>query len=170
MSTPIVLIGPMASGKSAVGALLAPMLDAELIDTDALVVAAHGPIASIFAVHGEEGFRRFESEALALAMDRSAQTVVSTGGGAVLAPGNRELLADGFCVYLLTDARTVAPRIGADRNRPLLGADPLQSWSRIFDRRKELYEGSAHLTIDTRGLGVGQVACLILTAYRDAGH
>lgn len=170
MSTPIVLIGPMASGKSAVGALLGRALDAEFIDTDALVIAEHGPIPAIFDAHGEAVFRRFESRALASAMGRETPAVVATGGGAVLAPENRQLLERGFCVYLLTDARTVAPRIGADRTRPLLGQDRLDSWSRILARRQELYEGCAHLTIDTRGLNADQVASLIATAYRDAGH
>lgn len=170
MNTPIVLIGPMASGKSAVGAVLGRMLNAEFIDTDALVIAEHGPIPSIFDAHGEEGFRRFESQALARAMGGQTPAVVATGGGAVLAPANRELLGGGYCVYLLTDARTVAPRIGADRSRPLLGGDPLESWSRIFARRRGLYEACAHLTIDTRGLNATQVASLIATAYRDAGH
>jgi len=183
MSTPIFLIGPMASGKSAVGAILARLLGTTLIDTDARVVAAHGTIPEIFAAHGEAGFRRFESQALAEAVRPHAQAapgadpagpcapaVVATGGGSVLAPGNRELIATGFSVYLLTDAATVGPRIGADTTRPLLGATPLESWSRIFAERSELYEATATLCIDTRGRTAAQIAEAILTAYRDAGH
>lgn len=183
MSTPIFLIGPMASGKSAVGTILARLLGTTLIDTDARVVAAHGTIPEIFAAHGEAGFRRFESQALAEAVRPHAEAgpdaapsghctpaVVATGGGAVLAPGNRELIATGFAVYLLTDAATVAPRIGTDTTRPLLGATPLESWSRIFAERSELYEATATLRIDTRGRTAAQIAEAILTAYRDAGH
>jgi shikimate kinase len=183
MSTPIFLIGPMASGKSAVGAILARLLGTTLIDTDARVVAAHGTIPEIFAAHGEAGFRRFESQALAEAVRPHAKAapdadsagpcapaVVATGGGSVLAPGNRELIATGFAVYLLTDAATVGPRIGADTTRPLLGATPLESWSRIFAERSELYEATATLCIDTRGRTAAQIAEAILTAYRDAGH
>ncbi len=183
MSTPIFLIGPMASGKSAVGAILARLLGTTLIDTDARVVAAHGTIPEIFAAHGEAGFRRFESQALAEAVRPHAKVapgadpagpcapaVVATGGGSVLAPGNRELIATGFSVYLLTDAATVGPRIGADTTRPLLGATPLESWSRIFAERSELYEATATLCIDTRGRTAAQIAEAILTAYRDAGH
>ncbi|GAA1862798.1 shikimate kinase [Paeniglutamicibacter psychrophenolicus] len=179
----------MASGKSAVGAILARLLGTTLIDTDARVVAAHGTIPEIFAAHGEAGFRRFESQALADAVrphakaahakaapgipapaDRCAPAVVATGGGSVLAAGNRDLIATGFAVYLLTDAATVGPRIGADTTRPLLGATPLESWSRIFAERSELYEATATLRIDTRGRTAAQIAEAILTAYRDAGH
>lgn len=170
MSLPIVLIGPMASGKSAVAAALAPMLGASALDTDALVTAAHGKIPSIFAAHGEAGFRRFESEALAEALEQAPRAVVATGGGAVLAPRNRELLARGFCVYLLTDAATVSPRIRGDKGRPLLGTDPLDAWTRIFTERRALYETAADLTIDTRGSSVARIASAIRDAYRDAGH
>ncbi|MBV1778422.1 shikimate kinase [Paeniglutamicibacter sp. ABSL32-1] len=180
MSTPIFLIGPMASGKSAVGALLARLLGTTLIDTDAIVVAANGPIPDIFAAHGEEGFRRFEARALAEAVrpapgndpgaSPAAPAVVATGGGAVLSAANREVIASGFSVYLLTDAATVAPRIGGDTTRPLLGGTPMESWCRIFSERSGLYEATATLTIDTRGLTAEEIAESILTAYRDAGH
>jgi shikimate kinase len=180
MSTPIFLIGPMASGKSAVGAILARLLGTTLIDTDARVVAAHGPIPVIFAAHGERGFRRFEARALADAVRPgrendagaavAAPAVVATGGGSVLSAENRAVIASGFSVYLLTDAATVAPRIGADTTRPLLGATPLESWSRIFAQRSEFYEATATLCIDTRGKSAEEIAESILTAYRDAGH
>ncbi|WP_411734048.1 shikimate kinase [Paeniglutamicibacter sp.] len=170
----------MASGKSAVGAILARLLGTELIDTDARVVAAHGPIPEIFAAHGEEGFRRFETQALADAVrpaednDPGAATaapaVVATGGGSVLSAQNRAVIAAGFSVYLLTDSATVAPRIGADMTRPLLGGTPLESWNRIFAQRSGLYEATATLLIDTRGRTAEEIAVSILTSYRDAGH
>ncbi|MFL4474185.1 shikimate kinase [Paeniglutamicibacter sp. MACA_103] len=175
MSTPIFLIGPMASGKSAVGAILARLLGTTLIDTDAVVVAANGPIPEIFAAHGEAGFRRFEARALAEAVRPDpdapgAPAVVATGGGSVLSAENRAVIAGGFSVYLLTDAATVAPRIGADTTRPLLGATPMESWTRIFAQRSGLYESIATLCIDTRGRAAEEIAESILTAYRDAGH
>ena len=180
MSTPIFLIGPMASGKSAIGAILARLLGSTLVDTDARVIAAHGPIPDIFAAHGEAGFRRFETQALADAVrparqgdgaaEGAAPAVVATGGGAVLSAQNRAVIATGFSVYLLTDAATVAPRIGADTTRPLLGDSPLESWIRIFAQRSGLYEATATLCIDTRGRTTEEIAESILTAYRDAGH
>ncbi len=142
MNRTIFLIGPMASGKSAVGAELARLLGSRVLDTDALVVQEHGPIQEIFTHSGEAAFRGFETEALRNAANAAAQSVsntgskadpnaraadgtpvvVATGGGAVLAPENRALISTGFAVYLFTDAQTVAQRIATDTGRPLLAA------------------------------------------------
>lgn len=142
MNRTIFLIGPMASGKSAVGAELARLLGSRVVDTDALVVQEHGPIQEIFTHSGEAAFRGFETEALRNAANAAAQSVsntgskadpnaraadgtpvvVATGGGAVLAPENRALISTGFAVYLFTDAQTVAQRIATDTGRPLLVA------------------------------------------------
>ncbi len=194
MTRTIFLIGPMASGKSAVGAELARLLDTRALDTDALVVRDHGPIPEIFAGSGEAGFRALETEALrgAALLSRAAgpaPLVVATGGGAVLAPENQRILAEGFTVYLYTDAATVAHRIAGDTTRPLLAgaaagdtpdgaeadaesraAEALESWSRIFADRADTYEKCADLRIDTRTLGPAEIAEAIITAYRDTGH
>ncbi len=146
MNRTIFLIGPMASGKSAVGAELARLLGSRVLDTDALVVQEHGPIQEIFTRSGEAAFRGFETEALRSAANTATQSasntdskadpkaspnaqaadgiplVVATGGGAVLAPENRALISAGFAVYLFTDAQTVAQRIATDTGRPLLAA------------------------------------------------
>lgn len=142
MNRTIFLIGPMASGKSAVGAELASLLGSRVLDTDALVVQEHGPIQEIFTHSGEAAFRGFETEALRSAANTPAQSasntdpqatpnaqaadgipvVIATGGGAVLAPENRALISAGFAVYLFTDAQTVAQRIATDTGRPLLAA------------------------------------------------
>ncbi len=125
MNRTIFLIGPMASGKSAVGAELARLLGSRVLDTDALVVQEHGPIREIFTRSGEAAFRGFETEALRNAArnrpapaDARLPMVVATGGGAVLAPENRALISAGFAVYLFTDAQTVAQRIATDTGRP----------------------------------------------------
>ncbi|MGL3804532.1 shikimate kinase [Paeniglutamicibacter sp. R2-26] len=197
MSRTIFLIGPMASGKSAVGAELARLLGTRALDTDALVAEEHGPIPEIFERRGEPVFRTLETGALRTAARRSAEQgraplVVATGGGAVLAEENRRILADGFTVYLYTDAATVAGRIAGDATRPLLApasgasvgdtrveepgdgqgrlAGALESWSRIFAERADTYEKCADLRVDTRTLGPAAIAEAIATAYRDTGH
>lgn len=186
MNRTIFLIGPMASGKSAVGTQLARLLGTTMLDTDALVVEKHGTIKEIFATGGEPAFRAFETEALraATAQGQNAQTdtpplVIASGGGAVLAPANREILATGFTVYLYIDAATVAQRIAGDVVRPLLSAapddttanpSPLETWESIFKTRAHLYAGCADLTLDVRTKNPTEIAEAIITAYRDAGH
>ncbi|GER22179.1 shikimate kinase [Zafaria cholistanensis] len=168
----IFLVGPMASGKTVVGRAVAGLLEARFVDTDELVIQGAGPISGIFAQHGEAGFRRLESAALAAAAEQAGAaptpTVVATGGGAVLDPANRALLSGHFTVYLLTDPETVAPRVRTATGRPLLdaGDDALQRWSEIFAVREPLYRDCAQLTIDTRGATPAELAETIADAYR----
>lgn len=144
----LVLVGPMAAGKTSVGRRVAKLLEVPFIDTDKRVIAAHGPIPEIFATHGESHFRTLEREAVATAVTEGG--VVSLGGGAVTDAGTRTLLAQHPVVFLLVNEDAVAHRIrGA--GRPLLAGeeDPVQRWKDIFAARREWYEEVADLTVDT---------------------
>lgn len=145
MTARLVLIGPMGAGKTRVGKRVARLLDAPFADTDKLVVAAHGPIATIFAEHGESRFRALERAAVVEAL--AGDGVVSLGGGAVLDPATRADLADLPVVLLTVSARAVEGRLGEGK-RPLL-RDGLADWQRIFAERRAIYEELADLTIDT---------------------
>ncbi|MFJ2620213.1 shikimate kinase [Glutamicibacter sp. NPDC087344] len=140
----IYLIGPMASGKSTVGKSLAAALSLPYIDTDELIVAAHGTIASIFAAHGEQRFRDLEQETLT----RLPEGVIATGGGAVLREANRQVLAGGTVVYLELSAAGAAARIQGDSTRPLLaGEEALTAWKKLLAARKDIYESIADVRI-----------------------
>lgn len=165
MSDDIFLIGPMATGKSVVGRKLAARLGVDFVDTDSEVTRRNGSIADIFATGGESAFRALESAALQAAADRPGSAVIATGGGAVLAPGNRELLRRGFTVYLETDLETVRNRI-AGAGRPLLEGDPLARWVEIFTAREGHYRECAAFTVDARTGTVAELAETIAGAYR----
>ncbi|GGL88507.1 shikimate kinase [Glutamicibacter protophormiae] len=140
----IYLIGPMASGKSTVGKSLAAALSLPFIDTDELIVAAHGSIASIFAAHGEQRFRDLEEETLA----GVSEGVIATGGGAVLREANRQVLARGTVVYLEMTAAGAAARIKGDSTRPLLAGDEaLSAWTTLLAARKGIYESIADVRV-----------------------
>lgn len=145
MSPAVVLVGPMGAGKTKVGRRVARLLGREFTDTDKMVVAEHGPIATIFAEHGEPYFRRLEREAVARAL--STDDVVSLGGGAVLDASTRSDLAAHRVVYLTVSARAVEGRLGEGK-RPLI-RNGVSDWQRIFDERRALYEEVADLEIDT---------------------
>ncbi|MDN5754617.1 MAG: shikimate kinase [Arthrobacter sp.] len=162
----IFLIGPMASGKSVVGRALADRLGYRFVDTDEEITAGHGSIAGLFAKRGEAAFRTVESTTLARAASREEPSVIATGGGVVLDPGNRDLLAGSFTVYLHTDLATVRPRIEADSGRPLLDGDPIRRWADILAERESLYRACASLTIDARTGSVARLAEDIEGAYR----
>ncbi len=97
----LILIGPMGAGKTCIGRRLAERFTLDFVDVDqAIVDAAGASIPTIFEHSGEAGFRSHEREALARVLEGRGQ-LVSTGGGAVLDPGNRALIAQrGFVVYL----------------------------------------------------------------------
>ncbi|MHA7238621.1 shikimate kinase [Arthrobacter sp. TMS1-12-1] len=156
---PVVLVGPMAVGKSAVGRLLAERTGARFIDTDRVIAERHGSIAGIFARQGEDAFRAIEADVVRDALAEDA--VVSLGGGAVLHPRTRELLQDSTVVFLDTDLAAVLPRIGADSGRPLLAGRPAERWQELYDARRPVYAALATITVDTRGLPVREVTAAV---------
>ncbi|WP_144877671.1 shikimate kinase [Microbacterium sp. 1.5R] len=143
----LVLVGPMAAGKTSVGRRAARILGVPFVDTDKRVVSAHGPIPEIFAQFGESRFREVERDAVATALAEGG--VVSLGGGAVTDADTRELLREHPVVFLMVSPEAVAHRLGGG-GRPLLaGEDPVSAWSRIFEERRGWYEEVASATFDT---------------------
>lgn len=144
----VVLVGPMAAGKTSVGRKVARLLEVPFIDTDKRVVAEHGPIPQIFAEHGEGRFRELEREAVAVAVAEGG--VVSVGGGAVTDAGTRALLAQHPVVFLTVAEGAVARRI-TGAGRPMLegDGDPIDRWRTLFAERRGWYEEVADLTVDT---------------------
>ncbi len=151
---PIVLIGPMGSGKSTLGRALAARLALPFVDVDARIEADAGcDIAQLFDTEGEAGFRTREARVLAASL-REGAAVIATGGGAVLLEANRTAMrAAGTVVYLHVDAATQQARLHGDTHRPLLqAADPAQTLARLQARREPLYRATAHLLLDTTTL------------------
>ena len=157
---PVVLIGPMAVGKSAIGLQLAHHLGCPFVDTDALVVAQHGTIAEIFASRGEHAFRELEARAVAQSIEEAQgrTSVISLGGGAVLDSGTQQLLGRCTVVYLECDADTVAERIARSSGRPLLAGDAMGRWRTLFATRQPVYERLADLVLDVRSGSVQELA------------
>ncbi|NNC65670.1 MAG: shikimate kinase AroK [Gammaproteobacteria bacterium] len=166
----IVLVGPMGSGKSAVGKQLARDLDLDFVDSDAEIEARTGvDIAYIFEKEGEAGFRVREREMIAELAKRQA-IVLSTGGGAVLDPDNRRLLSEcGTVVYLLTTIEQQLERTRHTRHRPLLlDRNPETVLTELMEIRAPLYEEVADLTVKTGGRRVGAVVSEIRKALERA--
>jgi shikimate kinase len=156
----IFLIGPMGSGKSAVGRHLARLFRLSFHDSDADIEAKTGvDVAFIFEKEGEAGFRLRERESI----DRLTQldgVVIATGGGAVIHPDNRRVLADrGVVVYLETSVEQQLERTRHGKHRPLLNdTDPKMKLSELMQERALLYREIADLTVSTDGRRVQLVA------------
>jgi shikimate kinase len=166
----IFLIGPMGSGKTAVGRQLARLLDCPFFDSDQEIERATGAdIPLIFEREGEAGFRRRECEMIAK-LTAHRPMVLATGGGAVLNPGNRACIgARGWVAFLATSVEQQAHRAARARNRPLLqGADPVQRLTELWRIREPLYRALADFTVVTDNRNVGAVADDILQAFKAA--
>ena len=145
----VFLIGMMGSGKTTLGRALAQRLELPFADTDRILVDRTGvPVTTIFEIEGEEGFRRRESAVLAELAEGEA-LVVATGGGAVLAPENRELMRTrGTVVYLRAPTTSGADAPG--RPRPLLATpNPRATLAALIQVRDPLYREAAHIVVDT---------------------
>ena len=147
----IILIGPMGSGKTSTGKMLAKEMGYVFLDTDEEVTKRTGvSIAYIFDVEGEEGFRKRECLALKECLNNN-NMILSTGGGIVLSKENRDLLQDrGTVVYLQTSIRSQVKRTSSTNNRPLLqNKDPEETLEKLMLTRAPLYEEIADITIMT---------------------
>ena len=153
LSRPIVLIGPMAAGKTYIGSHLARFYGYEFLDADHVIVERYGEVSDIFEIFGEAHFRELEYRVIKEVLTSPAyrNTVFSLGGGAPMTDAVAQLLRDEQVVYILVDAATVEPRITGNKSRPLLQPDPVTRWQQIFDRRSARYEELAKFTLDARG-------------------
>jgi len=163
----IFLIGFSGTGKSRVAALVADMLGWRALDTDALVEEEAGlSIPEIFRRRGEAWFRAAEARALARAAALE-EVVVATGGGIVLRPENRRLLAQGLVVCLEALPQTILERLRGEKTseRPLLeGPDPLRRIVALKAQRQHLYALADH-TVHTDHLSPGEVAQEVVQAW-----
>jgi len=156
----IILIGLPGSGKSTVGRLLARRLQLPFVDSDSAIEQRLGcSIREFFEREGEARFRD-EEQALIDELTQAAPCVLSTGGGAVLRPANRQCLRErGQVFYLRSSPEEVFRRVQHDRSRPLLQvADPLQKLRDLYAQRDPLYRETAHHVVET---GRPSVASLV---------
>ncbi len=144
---PVILIGPMGSGKSTVGKHLAKRMNRQFVDSDRELEKRSGAaIPWIFDIEGEEGFRKRETAVLETLV-RLPDTVIATGGGAVLSEHNRRLLSSaGPVVYLTADPDVLFERVAKDKGRPLLQVEnPRATYLSIVRDREPIYRDMADI-------------------------
>jgi shikimate kinase len=148
MNRHVALVGFMASGKSTIGRKLARRVGAPFLDTDALVIRAHGPIAAIFAEQGEAAFRRYERTAIGEALETGEASVVALGGGALTDAENRKLLHDrAYRVFIKLSPEQILSRVRRSREvRPVLGPSPtLGAVKALYEKRLPEYANADHV-------------------------
>lgn len=166
LKKPVVLVGMMGAGKTAVGTHLARVLAVPFLDSDdEIVKAANMSIAEIFARDGEAFFRQKESQVIARLL-AGPPGVLSTGGGAYLADSNRSAItASGVAVWLRADVDLLWQRVRHKTNRPLLRtADPYGTLKTMLEQRQQVY-AQADLVVDSLpGLSIDAMAHRVIDA------
>ena len=160
----VILIGPPGAGKSAIGKNLAQRMESQFSDTDTLIEESAGKsVAQIFIDDGESVFRDLEARIVASALTECVG-VLSLGGGAILRDETRKTVSESGAAVIFLDVTLAiaAPRIGFNRDRPLLLNNPRQQWQKLMDERRSVYEGAASLHIQVGDRSVAAVAAEIL--------
>lgn len=164
----IVLIGPPGAGKSTIGAALAESLSLKFVDTDQLIQDKSGKsITDIFVVDGEPTFRAMELETLheVLHLD---DVVIGLGGGAPISQEAQQAITDSQSqvIFLDVSLSTAAPRVGFNRDRPLLLGNPRAQWQALSDQRRPIYEQLATTAIKVDYMDVASVVAEVVKSLR----
>ena len=165
------LVGLPGSGKSTIGRQLARRLGRPFIDTDQVIEQRIGlSIREFFEREGEESFRDLEQSVID-ELTLGQPCVLSTGGGAVLRPANRQHLKQRTqAVYLHSAPEEVFRRLRHDRNRPLLQVpDPLARLRELYALRDPLYRESARFVVETGRPSVAALVNMVVTQLELAG-
>ncbi|MEN9516747.1 MAG: hypothetical protein RLZZ159_613 [Actinomycetota bacterium] len=155
----IVLIGPPGAGKTTVGKALSKKLNLKFVDTDYLIEQKDGrKIAEIFLESGEEAFRALEKQVVLVSLDET-DAVISLGGGAVLdLDVQAKLSLQEKVIFLDVSISNAAPRVGFNRERPLLLGNPRQQWLGLMEKRRPIYESLATFTVNTDNRKAQEIA------------
>jgi shikimate kinase len=168
-----IMIGPPGAGKTTVGVLVAELLGLDFVDADVVIEEAAGkPVSDIFVQDGEAAFRALE-RAAAASLIGSHPGVLALGGGAILDPGTRDLLAGRRVVYLETGFVSAVHRTGLDGPRPVLFGNPRGRMKALLEERLPVYESLAWITVPTDDREpeeiADEVAARLATSHQPAG-
>jgi shikimate kinase len=153
MAPRVIFIGPMGSGKSTIGKSVALALGLPFRDTDTIIEEVEGmDVSQIFIDKGEDYFRTVEKKVLRDEL-LSDDSVLALGGGAPISIDAQSALkvSSAPVVYLDISLANVAPRIGFNRDRPLLLHNPRGQWQTLMEARRPIYESIANFVIDVNG-------------------
>ena len=159
MAPRAIFIGPMGSGKSTIGKAVASALGLPFRDTDSIIEEREDmPVSQIFIDKGEDYFRTVEKKVLRdeLLNDGS---ILALGGGAPISVDAQSALkvSSAPVIYLDISLSSVAPRIGFNRDRPLLLHNPRGQWQTLMEVRRPIYESIANVVIDVNGKSQRQI-------------
>lgn len=167
MTSKVLLVGMMGSGKSTVGAALAARLGWPYLDNDALLERSTGSTApEIWEQQGDRALRSAESRVLTLVLGMPGPFIAGVAGGVVLDEGDRTRLIASGChiVWLRASSAVLARRIGKGAGRARLGNDPEAALRALILERNAYYAEVATQVVDVDALPAGAVAKAVAEA------
>jgi shikimate kinase len=165
MTPRVILIGPPGAGKTTIGKEISAALSVQFLDTDTIIEKQTGmTISEIFVDKGEPFFRELEAKVVIDAVD-TFDGVLALGGGAPLSALAQECLkkTTSPIIYLDVSLATAAPRIGFNRDRPLLLGNPRAKWNELLETRRPLYEGTATKVVNVDHGTPKEIAQIIIS-------
>jgi shikimate kinase len=160
----------MGSGKTTIGSLLAEKLGLSFRDTDHLIEEQEEKtVSQIFLDQGEDAFRVIEKRVLREELLTDG-TVLSLGGGAPISIDAQSALRAiaSHIIFLDISLSTVAPRIGFNRDRPLLLNNPRGQWQTLMEARRPIYEAIADATINVDDKSEEEIVTIALSSLEEA--
>ena len=170
MAPRVIPIAPMGSGKTTIGSLLAEKLGLSFRDTDHLIEEREEkPVSQIFLDQGEDAFRAIEKRVLRDELLTDG-TVLSLGGGAPISIDAQSALRaiSSYIIFLDISLSTVVPRIGFNRDRPLLLNNPRGQWQTLMEARRPIYEALADVTINVDDKSEEEIVTIALSSLEEA--
>jgi shikimate kinase len=170
MAPRVILIGPMGSGKTTIGSLVAGKLGLSFRDTDHLIEEQEEKtVSQIFLDEGEDAFRAIEKRVLREELLTDG-TVLSLGGGAPISIDAQSALRAiaSHIIFLDISLSTVAPRIGFNRDRPLLLNNPRGQWQTLMETRRPIYEAIADTIINVDDKSEEEIVTIVLSSLGEA--
>ena len=168
----LILIGYMGSGKTSVGKQLACKYGYEFMDTDECIEKKAGmKISDLFQLHGEENFRRMETQLLKELIGNTQHCIISTGGGMAVRTENVALLKKlGIVIFLRVKKETIISRLEGDTTRPLLAGDELEKKvETMLKIRTPFYEAAADYILDTDDYTIEELVEMIYKNQKKEG-
>jgi shikimate kinase len=160
----------MGSGKTTIGSLLAEKLGLSFRDTDHLIEEQEEKtVSQIFLDQGEDAFRAIEKRVLREELLTDG-TVLSLGGGAPISIDAQSALRAiaSHIIFLDISLSTVAPRIGFNRDRPLLLNNPRGQWQTLMEARRPIYEAIADTIINVDDKSEEEIVTIVLSSLGEA--
>ncbi len=151
LNSPIILVGLMGCGKSAIGKRLAAKLSVPFKDSDTIIADKEkSSITNIFLQKGEAYFRQLERDVLHHLMQDQSPQIIATGGGAFINEETRKImLKESTVIWIDAKLDTLLRRVSRKKTRPLLEqGDKATILKDLIEKRYPIY-AKAHLRVES---------------------